>query len=345
MKYDILHFYRDNLIASSGTKGDWLDVSMLPTFLGEDLTERIQKFIAYKKQLGVAIIDTSQEGRAFNNNTTFAGYDDTLQAGLMQAFDYAIQSIENTCSSITGVSRERLANGIEQRDAVSNVEVGVKMSAIVTKQYSQILDVLVKEILTDCLNMAKIVYKDGMKGVLTLGDKAQKLFTALPQYFTLTDFDIHVNDSSELLKDIEMIKQFTQSLIQAGIINAETAVEAVDAKSLTELKTSVKTSIKKQKEEQGMVQQLQQQLQQAQQQLQEMQKALQQAQQQANQVDQAKMQHEQQIAQANLEVEWFKAKADKQYKEKTIESKEKHIDAEVAQLYDNNPYNNEIKNL
>lgn len=344
-KYDILHFYRDNLISSSGTKGDWLDVSTLPSFLGEDLTERIQKYIAYKKQLGVAIIDTSQEGRAFNNNTTFSGYDDTLQAGLMQAFDYAFQSIENTCSSITGVSRERLANGIEQKDAVTNVEVGVKMSAIVTRQYSQTLDTLIKEMLTDCLNMAKIVYKNGIKGVLTLGDKYQKIFTALPQYFTLTDFDIHINDSSELLKDVETIKQFTQSLIQAGIVDAETAVDAIDAKSLTELKSSVKNSIKKQKEEQGMVAQLQQQLQQAQQQLQQMQQQLQQSQQAQQQIDQQKMQFDAQQAEADREIEWFKAKSDKKYKDETIESKDKLLDAEVAQLRDGNTQNNEIKNV
>jgi hypothetical protein len=61
-KYDILHFYRDNLIASSGTSGDFVDVSVLPSFLGHDLAERLQKFIAYKKS-GIAPIDSSQEGR------------------------------------------------------------------------------------------------------------------------------------------------------------------------------------------------------------------------------------------------------------------------------------------
>jgi hypothetical protein len=42
-KNDILHFYRDNLIAESGSVGDWLDVSHLPTFLGKDVTERLMK--------------------------------------------------------------------------------------------------------------------------------------------------------------------------------------------------------------------------------------------------------------------------------------------------------------
>jgi hypothetical protein len=51
-------FYRDNLIASSGTVGDWIDVSMLPKFLGSELPERLEKWSAYKKA-GKALIDSS----------------------------------------------------------------------------------------------------------------------------------------------------------------------------------------------------------------------------------------------------------------------------------------------
>jgi hypothetical protein len=40
-RYDVTIFLRDNLLANSGTIGDWLDVSMLPAFLGSDMTERI----------------------------------------------------------------------------------------------------------------------------------------------------------------------------------------------------------------------------------------------------------------------------------------------------------------
>ncbi len=50
-KYDVLHFYRDSLLASSGTVGDWLDVSMLPQFLGTKLPERVQKWLEYKRKL------------------------------------------------------------------------------------------------------------------------------------------------------------------------------------------------------------------------------------------------------------------------------------------------------
>jgi hypothetical protein len=82
-KYDILTFYRDKLIASSGTVGDFVDVSMLPKFLGKNMPERLEKFIAYKKG-GIAPIDSSQSGRLESGQASpgalFNGFDDTIKA-------------------------------------------------------------------------------------------------------------------------------------------------------------------------------------------------------------------------------------------------------------------------
>jgi len=64
------------------------------------------------------------------------------------------------------------------------------------------MDLVTREILLDCLDCAKIVYKEGLTGTLILG-KYQKLFTALPEYFTVTDFDIHLITSSEIRKEME----------------------------------------------------------------------------------------------------------------------------------------------
>ena len=59
MKYDLLIFCRDNLIASAGTVGDWIDVAHLPSVLGVELPERLEKWLAYKKN-GMALYDSSQ---------------------------------------------------------------------------------------------------------------------------------------------------------------------------------------------------------------------------------------------------------------------------------------------
>lgn len=340
-KYDITIFFRDNLLANSGTKGDWVDVSMLPTFLGTSLAERLEKFNAYKKA-GQAIIDTSQEGRAFNNNTSFAGFDDSIQVNTIQAFELVLDRLENTCSSITGVFRERL-NGIQQRDAVSNVQVGIQNSYMVTRQYFDQLDTLTTDILIDSLNIGKIVWKKGLTGTLVLGDILQRTFISLPEHFTITDYDIHIQPTSELNGEMKMIQQTIFEFIKSGGLDPDIIIDALTSKSLTDLKAKVNKAFLKRKSENENISQLQQQFEQAQQQLQQLQAQNQQLQAKIESLNEAKIQLEQAKLQTDSDIRWYEARTNRDFKQTTAENDSKKVSIEEAQLYDGNPYNDKIR--
>ena len=340
-KYDVVMYLRDNILANSGTAGDWLDISMLPTVLGSDLTERIQKWIAYKKS-GTAIIDTSQEGRAFNNNTSFAGFDDAVRIQTIQAFDLVLLRIEEQTSSITGVFRERL-NGIQQRDAVSNVEAGARNSYIITKPFYQQMDTLTIDILGDCLNIAKIVWKNGLTGTIILGDKMQRIFTALPEHFTHTDYDIHIVPSTQILKDLQQLQGIVVELIKGGMIEPDMAVEAMTARSLTELKDKITKAWAKKKKEADQIGQLQQKLQETIQQLDQMSQQNQQLQTKLESLNEAKLQLEKEKLKTDADIRWFTAQTDREYKTKQAEVDSKKIEVELAQMYDGNPYNDQVR--
>lgn len=344
-KYDLLNFYRDNIIASSGTVGDIIDVSMLPKFLGVNLTERIQKVLAWKKQ-GAFLIDSSQEGRLGNGqaapNTIYNGYDDTVKVQAIQAIQLAMDSVEQTCSSITGVFKERL-NGIQQRDAVTNVQTSVNNSFIISKHWYQQMDTVTEEILLDALNEAKIVFKNGITGTLILGDKQVRIFTALPEHFTMSDYDIHITSSSDMTRDTEQLKALVPELIKAGQLDAEAIIDLATTKSTTDVKIKMHKAIQKQKKENNQIQQLGQQLQQAQQQLQQMQQELQKSQQQVQQLNQQKMQLEQAKLQQSSQIDMYKAETDRTYKEAVVANDKRKTDVEIMQLSDGNPYNDEIK--
>lgn len=344
-RYDLLIYYRDVLIANSGIKGSIIDISMIPKFLGVQFPERVQKWIAYKKQ-GLELIDTTMDGRAEGQpiNTIFNGYDDSIPAAAVQAIEVAIQSVENTVSSITGVFRERL-NGIQQRDAVSNIQQGVNNSFIITKPYYQQMDLITCEILTDCLNLAKVVFKNGLEGTLILGEHQQQIFTALPKYFTFTDYDVHITASTEIMQDLQTIKSMLPDLIKSGLVSADIIFEAITAKSLTQLKVTVKKALAKQKQENNQLQQLSQQLEQIQQQNQDLQKQLQQAQQQVKTLNEQKMQLDQQKIQLQYQVDWFKVQADKAYRDRQLDIEEERTKIELFQLRDGNPYNDKIKQI
>ena len=293
-------------------------------------------------------MDSSQDNRLATGqatlNTIFNGYDDTVKVQAIQAIQTAIDAVEQTVSSISGVFRERL-NGIEARDAVTNVKIGQSNSFTISKQWYAHMDVLTEEILTDALNLAKIVFHKGLTGTIVLGDKFQKIFTALPKYFTTSDWDIHVLANSDIVKDLEQIKTLVPELVKAGGIQLDTLFDIMTCKSLSEAKYAAREAIKKQKKENDQLGQLQQQVQQLTQQLQQAQQELQKAQQQVQQLNAEKLQIERQKIESDAQINMYKAKTDRDYKESEAKNDALRTQVEINQLHDGNPYNDTVKQL
>ena len=344
-KYDLTIYYRDSLIASSGSLGDWLDAAHLPTFLGEEMPERAQKWLAYKKQ-GIAWYDSSQEGAQIIN-TTFNGFDDTIKAQTIQAFQLVLESIEQQACSITGVFQEKLG-GIQQRDAVSNVKVGIRQSTLLTKQYFSAMDLMYKEVNYDLLNLAKIVFKNGITGTLINGTRLNQIFTALPEYYTMTDFDIHIQDSTETFQDKENLKATSVELIKSGQVDPTMIFNIMTAKNKNDLRDYITEAVDNKKKENDIISQLQQQLQQLQQQTQELQKQnnqLQEENQKLNKEIEKNSQDKLAIEQKRVNIEEKKANDIKENNDKLAEIKEKQLQIEALQTMDSNPYNDKIKNV
>ena len=344
-KQDLTIYYRDSLIASTGTIGDWVDVTHLPTFLGEELPERLQKWLAYKKQ-GIGLFDSSQEGAQLLN-TTFNGFDDTVKAQMIQAFDLVLQSIEKQASSITGVFAEKLG-GIQERDAVSNVKVGIRQSTLLTKQYFSAMDLLYKEVNYDLLNLAKIVYKHGICGTLINGNKLNQIFTSLPKYYTMTDFDLHIQDSTELFQAKENLRASSVELIKSGQADPTMIVNIMLARNITELKNYISDAVKTQKQENNVLGKLQQQAQDLQQQLQQATKQMNQLQEENNNLKKqleknsnAKIEIERQ----RVAIEEQEMRNKKEYDDRIAKTKERQVDVEFLQLNDGNPYNDKIRDV
>lgn len=341
-KYNLLHFYRDHAIAISGTSGDHLDISTIPVELGEELPERIAKWVTYKKN-GLALHNTSQEGMdgAGAYNTQYAGFDNSLEYGTIQAFDLAIQSTEKIVSYITGVFPEALGS-YSEKDAVTNVQTGIKMSAIVTKQYFFMLNGVISSLLIDSVNACKVSFREGYVGSYILGNKLQKIFTISPQYFSFTDYDIHLVDIGEHAKDLETIRSIALELVQAGTTDIDILLDLIGSKSLTAAKTNVGNAVKKSREENSQLQQmaeqmrqLEQQVQEAQRQLEEANRALEQSQKEADEIAKTKLQYDYEIAKDKIEIE-------KMFKTNQAKNADKRTELEEMQLYDNNPYNNKV---
>lgn len=207
------------------------------------------------------------------------------------------------------------------------------------------MDLIVNEMLLDSLNLAKVVYKNGLKGTIILGDKYQKVFTALPEYFTLTDHDIRIITSTDIVKDLEQIKTLIPEFVKSGGLPPDIIIEAITSKSIPDLKYKVRKAMQIQKDENNQIQKMAQQIEQLQQQLQQASQELQKSQKKVEQLNQAKLQLEQQDLAKKYQLEWFKAKTERDYREATAEEQKRRTEVELAQLYDGNPYNDKIRQI
>lgn len=298
------------------------------------------KWKAYKKS-GIALYDSSQEGDMMN--TAFNGYDDTIKMQTIQALDLAMIRIEETVSAITGVFKEKLG-GIEQRDAVSNVQVGIRQSTYVTKQYYQVMDLMTRDMLLDILNISKIVYKNGISGTLILGENLTKVFTALPEHYTVTDFDIHIVDSNEYKQEEDTIRQLTMEFTKGGAVDPEIVIEMITSKGLTKMKSNVLSALNKKKQEANQLGQLSQQVQQLDQQLKQTTSESQKLQNEVQKLNAEKLQLERDKLNFQKELDWYIARSDNRYKESSLEWEKKRVELEGLQLLDDNKRNDEIKN-
>ena len=321
---DILHYHADNLVASSGVKGSTVDVSLIPLWLDPDPAKRVAKHRAHRKQ-GTNLVDSSQEGANSQRGNAIGGdYDEGLDGNALRAIREQINYLDEVAGNITGVNRQMLG-AITDQDLVGTTETARVQSTLITKPLFQIISTLIQDSLTDLLNACRSSYQTGRKGVLTLGEAGQKVFT-LHAHFSLADYQVTVADGQEEIQQLQEFKQLSKEFVAAGILTPEDSIDFVGARSLTEVRQNLKRSAADARAKQ--TQQLQQQVEQLTQQLQ-------QAQGQLQQVDQLRAQAQQgelQIKQGQLALEQTVAANNKEVADRANEIKEQGLELERDQI-------------
>jgi parvulin-like peptidyl-prolyl isomerase len=153
-----------------------------------------------------------------------------------------------------------------------------------------------------------------------------------------------VTDSSEIIKEQELIKQLGMELTKGNMLDPETLIDLVTATGLTRMKEDVKTSLAKKRKENDQIGKLSQQLEQLQQQAKQLEQENQKLQQQVNRNNETKIQLDQERLQFDKELGWYEAQNLKEYNEAKLEEGLKRVQLEAIQLLDNNGKNDEIRN-
>jgi hypothetical protein len=326
MKIDIMHYFLENLVAVSGTKVIPVSFPDIPTWLDEtNPVNRVKKWLSHVKN-GAMLVDYSQDGAGkFNNYST---YDMSISTSV-GIIEKIIILLEETASKITGVPRHRLGQML-QKDGKGVTENAIEQSTVVTQPMLLLHNTVMKMALSDHLNHCRMAYKKGYPGLYGMGSYGKAIYSKAHEDFTLADFDVHISDSSEVIKAIEEVKELSKELAIAKNVDASFLFDLIGNKSLTHVKELAKQAFESGKESE--LENLSNQLNEANNQLQQYYAELERLKQTDAEMKSKEIQLKETELQDRSKLEWAKRNDDKVFKSEDLANDKKRIQLEHLQL-------------
>jgi hypothetical protein len=234
---DIIRFHRDNLLANTTVGGSRMDVSTLPDFLGDSMMERLMKVIALRKN-GVEVYNSAQnEGNHVRGQNISGEYRSSVDGPLINAINSIIDQLDSEATKLTGVTPQMMGI-IEQRDAVSNVKVGVSQSSVVVKNVFDQHDRFMRSMISDLLHMHQVSFAESDEEEFVgtfMGDVNFQAFRIKTKDVALSDINLHVVSSSEDKAKITEVKQAIISLANTGNVSPNLIAKIITADTVSEV--------------------------------------------------------------------------------------------------------------
>jgi hypothetical protein len=254
--YDITIYHRDNLMANSGVPGDRINLAAIPKVLGSNFMDRLLKFVALKKN-GVELIDPTEPGATLFQH--YGSFDNTVQGNALQAINAILEMITYQADIVAGTNQQMLGQ-IAERDAVTNVKVGIQQSLMRNQDMFELFRTMHSRMLNKYVGEAQIAFSTGMKGSYVAGPYVYT-FKIDPTKFIFTDYSITVSYSSKDDVKLSKLQELAKEFASAGTLPPDILTSAVLSDSVIEAKRTILDGYAQQKEENDQLQQASQQIQ------------------------------------------------------------------------------------
>jgi hypothetical protein len=345
--YDILMFFRNNLVANSGISGSRVNVAAIPKVLGDKFMERLTKWITIRKQ-GIELVDPTEEGA--NLFQHYGDFQASIKGDGITSINAILESLLLQADIISGVPRQMLGI-IEQRDAVENVKVGMNQVSVLSLEMFKDIDKMMSRGMQKSLDNYKYAYKKHpLEGVYRNG-MATVVFMLQPDDFAMTDYQVSVTsagvESAKLLKIQTLAKEFAS----AGALPPEVLVKIINKRSVVEIENILETAMAEHQEKLMNVQQLQQQLEEAGTQINQLEAEIKRLENNKAANEKAKLaleekvkKSEQALASRELDIKEAKDRADIKIDKQEVALKRETVELEKDQLIYGDGPEKEIKN-
>lgn len=232
--YLIVWYRLLNELAKAKGKKMVMDIAQIPKSEGFDL----EKWMHYFDNLGIAFINSMEEGREgdpnivskFNQFTAL----DLSMSNTVQTYMSIIEKLENMMGELIGVNRQRLGD-IKTSETVGNVTRAMTNSAMITEAMFYQHDLVKQQVLSQLVETAKLAYINGKRSQYILDD-GQRMFLEVDGIeINDTEFGVFVSNSDKDMKVRETLIGLSQAALQNNKISLSELVKIMNSNSSVEI--------------------------------------------------------------------------------------------------------------
>lgn len=236
--YMIVWWRLEQELAKSKGKAFVMDLAQMPKSQGWSVDE----WIYYFDNVGVAFINSMEEGREGDPNTIskfnqFQSIDRSLSANLNFYMD-VLNKIEQQVSNLTGVSPQREAQ-TSPSETATGVQNAIVQSSHITEPYFYYHNLVKAQVLTKLLECSKIAYQGGKKIKYIVDEIYQEVINVDGEIFSDSDYGVFVTNSAKDYAIREKLDQIAQAAMQNDKMTITDYITILESDSPSEWKGKI----------------------------------------------------------------------------------------------------------
>lgn len=249
--YTIVWWRLEQELAKAKGKAFVMDMAQLPKSQGMSVDE----WINYFDNVGVAFINSMEEGREGDPNTVskfnqFQSIDRSLSQVVGQYME-VLNKLEQQVDNLTGVSPQRRAD-TSPSETATGVQNAIVQSSHITEPYFYYHNIVKGQVLTKLLECAKIAYEGNKKINYIVDEVYQEVINIDGEIFSDSDYGVFVSNSSKDYATKEKMLQLASIAMQNDKLTMTDYMTILDEDSISAIRGKVSESeedIKRQAQE------------------------------------------------------------------------------------------------
>ena len=236
--YMIVWWRLEQELAKAKGKAFVMDLAQLPKSQGWTVDE----WIYYFDNVGVAFINSMEEGREGDANTIskfnqFQSIDRSLSAVVSQYMEI-LNKLEQQVSNLTGVSPQREAQ-TSPSETATGVQNAIVQSSHITEPYFYFHNLVKAQVLTKLLECSKIAYMGGKKISHIVDEVYSETINIEGEIFADSDYGVFVTNSSKDFQVKEKLIQLADIALQNEKMTMTDILTILEEDSISAIKGKI----------------------------------------------------------------------------------------------------------